>query len=137
MRHDPELVAETRAWFVKAKTDIDAGSLDLTGEPHLAADAAFHAQQAVEKVLKGFLVWNEKPFRKTHNLVELGETCAGIDPSLGPLLQRAAPLTEYVWRYRYPGDEEAPSREEAGEALDLAREVLGAVLSRVPEDVRP
>ena len=97
----------------------------------------FHAQQAVEKAIKGFLSWHDRPFRKTHNLVELGEAATAVDPALESGLRRAAPLTEYAWRFRYPGDLVEPSIEEASEALAIAREVFDSLLSRLPADVKP
>lgn len=76
-------------------------------------------------------------FRKTHNLTELGELCAGLDPSLELLLRRAAELTDYAWKFRYPGEPEEPPREEAEQALTLAPKVYEAILARLPEEVRP
>lgn len=137
MPHDPALVAETRAWLAKAKMDLDTAAFEMTAEPPFAADALFHAQQAAEKTLKAFLTWHGTAFRKTHNLVELGETCAALDPALEPLLRRAAPLTEYAWKFRYPGEPEEPTREEAEAALATARELYEAIFSRLPEEVRP
>ena len=90
-----------------------------------------------QKAIKGFLTWQSRVFRKTHNLGELGEMCAPLDPNLEPLLRRAAVLTDYAWRFRYPGEPEEQSREEAEEALALAREVYEAILARLPEEVRP
>ena len=137
MPHDPALVAETRAWLAKAARDLGAAVYELKAEPPFADDIAFHAQQAVEKTLKAFLTWHGRPYRKTHNLIELGESCVELDGTLDPLLRRAAPLTEYAWKFRYPGDPDQPLREEAEEALDTARVVHEAVLSRLPEEVRP
>jgi len=51
-------------------------------------------------------------------------------------LQRAATLTEYAWRFRYPAESGEPALEEAEQALDLARQVFEAVLARLPEEVR-
>jgi HEPN domain-containing protein len=82
MPHDPELVAETRGWFVRASTDLASARVDLTVEPPLTGDAVFHAQQAAEVAMEGFLTWHSRVFRKTHNLTELGERCAGLDPRL-------------------------------------------------------
>lgn len=137
MPPDPELVAETRAWLSKVSMDLEAATLDLTARTPLAADVVFHAQQAVEKALKGFLTWHSSPFRKTHNLEELGEQCQQFDPTLRPVIDIAVPLTKYAWKYRYPGDPAEPLREEAEEALAIAREVFDAVLSRLPGEVRP
>ncbi|MBI4321189.1 MAG: HEPN domain-containing protein [Chloroflexi bacterium] len=121
MPHDPELVAETRAWISRAKMDLDTATFELTPEPPFAADVVFHAQQAAEKALKGLLTWHSSPFRKTHNLEELGEQCVRFDPALKPLADRSVPLTKYAWKYRYPGEPEQPTREEAESALALAR----------------
>jgi HEPN domain-containing protein len=87
--------------------------------------------------LKAFLTWHNQIFRKTHNLIELGESCAGIENELEPLLRSAAPLTQYASRFRYPGGAEEPSREEAEQALTKSQEVYEAILERVPKEVHP
>jgi HEPN domain-containing protein len=137
MALDPVLVAETKAWLGKAATDLRAAQHDLSPSPPLLADAVFHCQQAVEKVFKGFLMWHGVPFRKTHSLEELGEQCLDLDQSLKDLVDRAVFLTEYAWKFRYPGEPEEPSREEAAEALGIAGEVYAALLTRLPEAARP
>ena len=136
MPPDPARIAETRAWLHKASEDLRAGSHQLSARPPLCADATFHAQQVCEKAAKGFLAWHDRPFGKTHNLVELGRACAAISTDLEPVLRSAAPLTEYAWRFRYPGDPEEPTIDEVKGALLIAREVLEAILARLPEDVR-
>jgi len=103
----------------------------------LLGDAAFHCQQAVEKSLKALLTWHDRPFRRTHDLAELGGLCVSIESTFEPLLRRAAPLTEYAWRYRYPGEPFAPPNNEVRAALALAREVVAAVTDRIPDEARP
>ena len=134
MLHDPARLADTRAWLVKAGDDLRAADHDRTAVPPLLGDAAFHCQQAVEKALKAFLAWHDEPFRKTHNLEELGQACLALDSSLQPLVDRAVPLTEYAWKFRYPGEAESPSAREVNDALAAAGEVLAAVRSRVPPE---
>ena len=87
--------------------------------------------------MKGFLTWHDRPFRKTHDLVEIGHTCVEIDASLEPVIRQAAPLTEYAWKFRYPGDPEEPTTGEADDAMTSARTVYEAILARLPNDVRP
>jgi HEPN domain-containing protein len=137
MPHDPALVTEVRGWLLKAGKDLAAATYELQADPPFADDIVFHAQQAAEKSLKAFLSWHRVPFRKTHNLIELGEACCQIDRSLDPLLRRAAPLTEYAWKFRYPGDPEEATAKEAAEALSTAREVFDAVLKCLPADGLP
>ena len=137
MPHDRLLISETRAWFSKAANDLRAAEHEFIAVPPLLDDIVFHCQQAAEKAMKGFLTWHNRPFRKTHSLEEIGELCLEIDSTIEPLVDRAVPLTAYAWKFRYPGELEEPSVVEAEEALAVAREVYEAVLSRLPEEVRP
>jgi HEPN domain-containing protein len=137
MPFDSKRIADTRAWLSKAAFDLRAAEYERGAPVSLAADIAFHAQQAVEKVLKAFLTWHDRPFRKTHNLIEIGGQCAALDPELEPLLRHVAPLTEYAWKFRYPGEEEEPTHDEAEEAFAMACEVYNAILDRLPKEVRP
>ena len=130
-------MADARAWFVKAANDLRGAEIDLAAEPPLLDDCTFHCQQAVEKTLKGFLNWHQRPFRRTHDLGEIGGQCVQVDPSLEPLLRQAAPLTEYAWKFRYPGEPDEVPRGEAEEAFRLAREIYEAVLGHLPSALRP
>jgi HEPN domain-containing protein len=137
MPHDPARVADARAWLVKADEDLRAGAHQLSATPPYVADAVFHAQQACGMAMKGFLSWNDRPFGKTHNLVELGRACADLAPELEGSLRQAGPLTEYAWRFRYPGEPEGPPAEEAVRALEVARGAVSAILAKLPPEVRP
>jgi HEPN domain-containing protein len=137
MTHDPIRVEETRAWLLRAAEDLQAAERLLEGDTPLSGPALYHCQQAAEKSLKGFLLWHGQPFGKTHDLGQLGSMCAQIDSELEPSLRPAAGLTEYAWRYRYPGEPLQAPMEEAREALDLAREVRRAVVGRLPAETGP
>jgi HEPN domain-containing protein len=136
MSLDPVRLADTRAWLSRVASDLRAAELDFTAAPPLLSDIAFHCQQAVEKAFKAFLTWHDRPFRKTHDLREVGGQCVDLDPTLSALVDRAAPLTDYAWEFRYPGNESEPTEEEAAEAMALAREVTDAILARLPEEAR-
>jgi len=138
MAPDEARAEDVRAWLEKAALDLHAAEYETSAtEPGLWADIAFHAQQAAEKSLKAFLAWHDVPFRKTHNIQELGLACAALDATLSTIVDRAVPLTEYAWKFRYPGEPDEPTRNEAEEALATARGVFDALLSRLPEEVRP
>lgn len=134
---DPELVAETRSWLVKAAADLRAAEYEFGAEPPLCSDIVFHCQQAAEKGLKGFLTWHSTPFSKTHSIEDVGEQCLPFDASLKPIVDDAIPLTQYAWKYRYPGEPVEPDEVEARQALALARKVYDAVLARLPTEVYP
>lgn len=129
---------DVRAWLSKAELDLKAAAYEMSAPAEaLWCDVVFHAQQASEKAMKAFLAWRDVPFRRTHSLEELGRQCAALDATLAAIADEAAPLTEYAWKFRYPGDVEEPSRAEAEEALAAARQVYGAILSRLPADAQP
>jgi HEPN domain-containing protein len=137
MPHDSGRIAECRAWLRRARSDLDSAAI-LVGAPEPRPESAvFHCQQAVEKAWKAFLVWHDVPFRKTHDLRELGESCVALDGSLQDIAGRAEQLTPFAWVFCYPGEPEEPSADEAEEALAIARRAYEAVLARLPEEVRP
>jgi HEPN domain-containing protein len=136
MPPDPVRVADTRAWLEKAEQDLRSAKADLAVEPPILGDAVFHCQQAVEKTLKAFLTWHDRPFRKTHDLGELGGSCVALDVELEPLLRQAAPLTEYAWKFRYPGDLSFPTAAECEAALTLALQVVRTISDRLPPEAR-
>lgn len=96
MLHDPQRVADTRAWLRRSQGDLRAAEIDLAARPALLGDAAFHCQQAAEKVMKAFLTWHDAPFRRTHDLAELGRQCVRLDASLESVCRRAEVLTVYA-----------------------------------------
>ena len=137
MAADAARTADTRGWLGRAAADLRGAEVDLAADPPLTGDAAFHCQQAAEKALKAFLAWHDVPFRKTHDLGEIGQQCMALDHSLEPLCRGAEGLTTFAWIFRYPGEPEEPPVEDAVGALALARDVYHAVLARLPGEVRP
>ena len=137
MQLDWEKVAEVRAWLSKANDDLRAADAVIALEPPTLGVALFLAQQAAEKSMKGFLTWHDKAFRKSHNLVEIGKLCVAVDPTLEPLLREASTLTEYAWRFRYPGEPDVPSKQEALDALSLAKRTQADIIARLPAEVAP
>jgi HEPN domain-containing protein len=130
MPPDAARLQDARAWLSKAELDLKAAAYEMAAEG-LWADVMFHAQQAAEKSMKAFLAWHDVPFRKTHNLEELGQQCVSVDAMLAPVADQAAPLTEYAWKFRYPGEADEPDRAAAEEALAAARNVYDAILTRL------
>jgi len=138
MEPEDARIQDVRAWLSKAELDLRAAAHELSApEEGLWGDVMFHAQQAAEKAMKAFLAWHDVPFRKTHNLEELGRQCVALDATLEALADQAVPLTEYAWRFRYPGESGEPAREEAEQALAASRSVYEAILTRLPAQAQP
>jgi HEPN domain-containing protein len=121
-----------RGWLRKAASDmvtleaaLGAGSFD---------GACFHAQQAAEKYLKGFLAFHDRPFPFTHNLGDLTELCADIDALFRTLTPMASELTPYGVRLRYD-DSFWPTLETAKQARASALTVRDFVLRHLPKEI--
>jgi HEPN domain-containing protein len=115
---------ESSRWLAQARKDLNAARLLASPEP---SRSVFHSQQAAEKAAKAFLTLHDVPFRKTHDLNELGRQCAALDPSLAPLFLEASDLTEYAVVFRYLDAPREPDENEAIMALENAVRVFEEV----------
>ena len=131
----PEL-EEVRCWFGKAAHDRRTAELALTPDPPLTDTAAYHVQQAAEKVLEAYLAWRRHEFEKTRDLRALIELCAEYDAAFLDHRDAIEPLTAYAVRFRYPGPAD-PSVKEVREALQVVGEVWQFVTDRLPPEVVP
>jgi HEPN domain-containing protein len=122
-----------REWFTKADHDLKAAESLLKAEEPLNDVISFHCQQAVEKCLKGYMVYLDLKFTKTHEIGELISIIEEKDPEITPLTERADTLTDYAVEIRYPENFLIPSYEEVREAIGIAREVQAYVKSRTRE----
>jgi HEPN domain-containing protein len=100
---------EAGRWLTLVEEDMDvaiaAARLSL---PRLGA-AAFHLQQAAEKVVKALLVLSGKPFRRTHDLDYLVTKLAPISPAFQETLEQLRPLTVWGVAFRYPAVDDEPT----------------------------
>jgi HEPN domain-containing protein len=132
----PPEFREVMRWVEKADHDQAGAEAAIERTPPVTDVAAFHCQQAVEKLLKAYLVYCEEPFEKTHDLVELTAICAQRDVEFETLKDQVRPLTPYAVRFRYPGPAD-PSVEEVKEALQVVAEVRKFVAGRLLPEVVP
>ena len=93
---------EARAWLARADEDLRAVRLCLDARPPLPGVAAYHCQQAAEKLSKGLLVLAAIPFRKTHDLDELSHLAVPAWPDVEPLLAHLRVQTYWGFAFRYP-----------------------------------
>ena len=123
------LVAETQEWLGRARADMAAR--DALIAAGLAAEALFHAQQCAEKAMKALLTWHQAPFKKTHDLDELKQSCLPLATGAADQLATIERLSQYVWRFRYPGAPYSPELTEAEEARHAAGELLQAMAAQL------
>jgi HEPN domain-containing protein len=127
---------EVRSWLAKARQDLEAAAWLLESPQSLNNAVGFHCQQAAEKTLKAYLTYQDEPFEKTHSLVALVGTCLKFTFDFDELRKAATTLTPYAIITRYPGDLPEMSSQEARDALELAQQIWGFVLDRIPEEIQ-
>lgn len=111
-------------WFAKAKADLESAEI-LFREGGATDTVCFLCQQAVEKYLKGFLIFKKKKFGKIHDLAVLLALCGEIDKDFLNWYEPAEKLTGYYIETRYPADIPVSySPHEAKEALRQAGEII-------------
>jgi HEPN domain-containing protein len=124
-----------RGWLIKAASDISTGRLVVDGDGPYDT-ACFHAQQAVEKALKGFLALRKQAIPRTHDLDELQVACLALAPLPGLAELDLTEATDYGVLVRYDLDF-WPEQEAATDALLLAEKVFGIVADALPAAHRP
>ncbi|MEM5827886.1 MAG: HEPN domain-containing protein [Candidatus Aenigmatarchaeota archaeon] len=124
-----EFSEKAKKWIEKAIKDLESSKVLYNSENY--EYSLFHSQQAVEKFLKAFLTFHNKPFPKTHNIAKLIEMCKEIDKEFDKLYEiEADKLYPIGMDVRYPIDVEI-SEEEAKEAIEIAEKVKEFVLNKL------
>jgi HEPN domain-containing protein len=106
-------------WIQKAEADYASAWRELRARNNPNYDSAcFHAQQCIEKYLKGILQSREIPFGKTHDLSVLLDISLAIAPRWESMRDDLKLLTQYAVAFRYPG--ESATKDEAKQAVTTA-----------------
>ena len=132
----PPEITEIRLWLTKAKRELSASGMALQTADPMTDVAGYHAQQAIEKLLKAHIVHGGGELEKVHDLRLLAISCTALDSSFSPWIERLAPLSAFAARYRYPGPAD-PTIEEAPGALAIAEELWQFVTARLPAEAIP
>jgi len=93
-------------WFRFGDNDLIAAEhLATTLHPQPLEIICYHCQQAVEKYLKGYLVFQgiEEP-PKIHNLMALCDMCSESDPQFDDIVAKCNALNAYGVQPRYPDE---------------------------------
>jgi len=114
---------EVKEWLLIAEDDLTSAQILLNHEPPSLRIACFLCQQAVEKMLKAFLVWKSEPFEKTHNINYILDLCKIYGLEIAFLRDKAEILTSYAVEVRYPGDDIEVTREETEDALSISKDL--------------
>lgn len=91
-----------RAWLTKAQHDLATARKIVSGDDPYFDTAVYHCQQGAEKAIKGFLVYHDQRFPKSHDLRLLVQEAAGHDPAFVKWDDAADLLTPMATTYGIP-----------------------------------
>ena len=113
-------------WLYRANEDISViNTLIKYGTDYYTSTICFHAQQAVEKFLKAFLVYHDIDFPRTHDVDFLLLECQKINKETFAIDLKS--LADFGVTLRYPDDFYIPNVKEALEYKDIAVEIKNIV----------
>jgi HEPN domain-containing protein len=115
-------------WLFRAKEDISVIDSLFNTDPVLyASTICFHAQQAVEKFLKAFLVYHNVDFPRTHDVDFLLLECKKIDSKDFEI--DLGSLSDFGVNIRYPDDFYVPDKEETIQYCNIAH-AIGNIIGK-------
>jgi HEPN domain-containing protein len=128
------MVNDYKTWLDRAKSNL---AISKTGadESIYYEDLCFQAQQAVEKALKGFLIFYNVDPERTHNLITLiKELTKYIDPPKE--IKETAILNDYAVQTRYPGDYTPIEDDEYNNAIMVAEKCVNWIEKKIKELIK-
>jgi len=117
----------TKGWIFFAENDMNLADYSMS-DARLTGQVAFHSQQAIEKYFKAYLVENEIPFPKIHDLVKLYEFIRNVK-DLEIDEEMLLKINKIYSESRYPSNigilpnGQIPSVEQAKEIFDFAKKI--------------
>jgi len=119
-----------KEWIIKAQNDLKTAEI-IYQEKGPSDTLCFHCHQAVEKYLKGFLVFNRERFPKVHDLIFLMNLCKKIDKNFQQIKDGLVTLNKYYVESRYPPEIRVYSREECKKVLSIAEKLTHFITKKI------
>lgn len=118
-------------WITKGRHDFEDAKRLLESGGY-ADTICFLCQQAVEKYLKGYLVFKKTKPRAIHKLEDLANDCAKLDKSFSTIADECLFLSGYYIETRYPPlmPIEYPKKE-ALKAVETTEGILKFIVNRL------
>ncbi|MCK5682920.1 HEPN domain-containing protein [bacterium] len=117
------------AWIKRAESALSLGKID-DHDDIFYEDLCFQLQQAAEKAIKAYLIYNEIEPPKTHSfkiLLNVIETITNYPEEL----RRTIELEDYAVQTRYPGDYTPVEKSEYLDALKITEEAIDWIKKQI------
>jgi HEPN domain-containing protein len=120
-----------KSWIEKAKKEMKTAERELKYEDPVIESVCFHSQQAVEKLIKGLLIFYNIEPEKTHSIGRLILKLPVTETTFHDKIEEFDILTDFAVELLYPDISEIPTLENAKSAFLLAKECLALVSARI------
>jgi len=118
-------------WHNKANADLKSAKILFEHEADHGI-VAFHCQQAIEKLLKSFILKRASALIDGHSLVFLCKKSIEIDAEFKIFLKDCAYINQFDIETRYPADFPIEmTKEEAGECILITENIFAAVSKKL------
>jgi HEPN domain-containing protein len=119
-------------WFLLADERLRSADI-LAAQGELSYSAVELLQEAVERYLKGYLLYHGWKLERIHDLGPLVEAAAAYNSQFAAFDDLAAALTEQFWAQHYPGDDLS----EVGSDFETLRRQAGEMIALIRMSVPP
>jgi len=118
---------DTAQWFDKADKDYDAAKILNNAYRKHTEIICYLCSQAVEKYLKGYLIYKNHKIENTHNLPYLNSLCLKYDNRFEEIKMECGILNKFNGNIRYPAGIEADEHD-----VNLSLKAIETIISLSP-----
>jgi len=114
-------------WFERGKRDLESAKLIYVQKGYFD-EVVFLIHQAIEKYLKGYLIFHGWKLKKIHDIETLLVEAMKYDESFMEFLDLGRKITAFYYENRYPpGPPSEVSEEEAEEIMNSAERIINKI----------
>jgi HEPN domain-containing protein len=118
-------------WIKRAQSSLEISKIAVNGSVYYE-DLCYQSQQAVEKALKGLLIYYEVEPEFTHNIGMLLNEIEKFT-EIPENIKDATKLTKYAVMTRYPGEYDEITKENYEESIKIAKDCLEWIKNKIEE----
>ena len=117
-------------WYKKSRDDMRAAEiLENAGADNSLV--AFHCQQSIEKILKGYILKNTHRLLDGHSLIYLIRQASKFDGDIRKYSKDCAFVNQFYVETRYPADvPDEVDESELKECLTIASDVMEHIMNK-------
>lgn len=126
-----EQVDEIKQWIIKGDHDLGTAKITYLHIPEYLDTVTFHCQQAVEKYLKAYLIFQSTTFKFSHDLIYLLDLITQKDSDFENYYDTVSELQGYAVEIRYPNETKYLSNDKVEIAMMIAKNVRELVTRKM------